>query len=306
MRSARLGTLDVSVIGLGCNNLGRSLDRAESDLIVNAALDAGITYFDTASNYGEGQSESFLGAALGHRRGDVVISTKFGMEVAGWDGSGGARPEYLRQAVERSLRELGTDHIDLLMIHFPDPETPIGDTLVAMFEFVVAGKVREIGCSNFSGDQLREAAGACDDLGLAPIICDQVHYSLIHRDPETDGTAEACRDLDVALLPYYPLGSGLLTGKAKRGVAPTGRLAMERYKDFLKDENFDLVESLETFAAARELSMVQVALGWLLSRDGVPSVTAGATKVSQVESNVTAADWTPTSEDLEVLEGLLG
>lgn len=304
MRSASLGTLEVSVIGLGCNNLGRALDRPQSEVVVNAALDAGVTYFDTASNYGDGRSESFLGTALGSRRGDVVISTKFGVPVSGWEDSGGASPAYLKQAVERSLRELATDYIDLLMIHFPDPETPIGDTLSAMQELVVAGKVREIGCSNFDGDQLREAASFSAELGLASIICDQVHYSMIHRDPETDGTAAACQDLGVALLPYYPLGSGLLTGKAKRGEPPTGRLATERYKEFLSDENFDLVEGLETFANDRGLSMVQVALGWLLSRDGVPTVSAGATKPEQVQSNVTAADWIPSAEDLTMLETL--
>ncbi|HEU4320505.1 MAG TPA: aldo/keto reductase [Acidimicrobiia bacterium] len=306
MKTARLGSFDVSVIGLGCNNLGRALDRSQSEVVVNAALDAGITYFDTASNYGEGQSESFLGGALGSRRDDVVISTKFGMPVPGWENSGGASPGYLRQAVERSLRELGTEHIDLLMIHFPDPKTPIGDTLLAMNELVEAGKVREVGCSNFNADQLRDAVTVSSDLGLTPIVCDQVHYSLMHRDPESDGTMETCHGLGIALLPYYPLGSGLLTGKARRGETPTGRLASKRYKDFLSDENFDLVESIETYASERGVSMVQVALGWLLSREDVPTVTAGATKPSQIESNVTAADWTPTAEDLEALEELLG
>lgn len=305
MRKTRVGGLDVSVIGLGCNNFGRALDAEASREVVDACLDVGIDFFDTASNYGEGQSEAFLGAALGGRRDEVVIATKFGVPIPGWEGSGGAAPEYVRAATDRSLRELGSDYIDLLMIHFPDPDTPIEDTLGAMSELVAEGKVREIGCSNFDAAQLGEAVDAADALGLS-LICDQVHLSMVHRDPLNDGTLESARRLGVAVLPYYPLASGLLTGKVRRGQTPEGRLRSDRYQHFLTDENFDLVEALDAYATERDLSMVQVALGWLVALHGVPAVTAGATRPDQVRANAAAADWVPTADDLAELAGLLG
>lgn len=306
MRMAKLGTLDVSAIGLGCNNFGRALDAEASALVVNAALDAGVTYFDTASNYGEGQSESFLGAALGSRRHEAVIGTKFGVAVPGWEGSGGSSPEYVRKATERSLRELNTDYIDLLMIHFPDPDTPIEDTLGAMSALVDQGKVHQIGCSNFDPTQLSEALDASEEKGLAPFVGNQVQYSMLHREPETSGLDQVCLDRGVGLLPFYPLANGLLTGKTRRGQPPKGRLQMDRYQKFLTDENFDLVEGVEAFARARNLSMVEVALGWLLAQEAVPSVTPGATTAEQVASNVRAADWAPSPDDLAELEKVLG
>lgn len=304
MRTGFIGGLEVSAVGLGCNNLGRALDAEGSTAVVRAALEAGITYFDTASNYGEGRSESLLGAALGSDREGVVISTKFGVPVPGWEESGGAGPEYAVRATERSLRQLDTEWIDLLMIHFPDPKTPIADTIGAMHELVEAGKVREIGCSNFDATQLAEAARASS--GGPGIICDQVEYSLAHRSPETDGTLAACRSLGAALLPYYPLASGLLTGKVRRGEKPTGRLGMERYQRFLTEENFELVDALSVYAAEHGITMPQLALGWLLSVDGVPSVTAGATRPEQVAANAAAADWQPAERDLLALETMLG
>jgi len=305
MRTAKLGNLDVSAIGLGCNNFGRALDAEGSAVVVNAALDVGVNYFDTASNYGEGQSESFLGAALGSRRNDVVIGTKFGVAVKGWEGSGGASPEYVRKATERSLRELETDYIDLLMIHFPYPETPIEDTLEAMSALVDQGKVRQIGCSNFDPAPLAEALDVSAEKGLAEFVGNQVQYSMLHREPEPSGLDQLCVDRGVGLLPFYPLGNGLLTGKTRRGQPPKGRLQMDRYQKFLTDENFDLVEGVEAFATERELSMVQVALGWLLAHEAVPSVTPGATTAEQVASNARAADWEPTTDDLAELELVL-
>ena len=306
MRMAKLANLDVSAIGLGCNNFGRALDAKGSAVVVNAALDAGVNYFDTASNYGEGQSESFLGAGLGSRRKDAVIGTKFGVAVKGWEGSGGASPEYVRKATERSLRELDTDYIDLLMIHFPYPETPIEDTLEAMSALIDQGKVRQIGCSNFDPTQLSEALDVSEEKGLAGFIGNQVQYSMLHREPETSGVDQVCLDRGVGLLPFYPLANGLLTGKTRRGEPPKGRLQMDRYQKFLTDENFDIVEGVEAFAQARDLSMVEVALGWLLAQEAVPSVTPGATTADQVASNVRAADWTPSSDDLVELEKVLG
>ena len=305
MRRARIGSLDVSVVGLGCNNFGRALDAEGTADVVHAALDAGIDFFDTASNYGEGRSESLLGAALGSRRDEVVIATKFGVPIPGWEGSGGAAPDYVRAAADRSLRQLGTDHIDLLMIHFSDPEVPIEDTLGAMSELVAAGKVREIGCSNFEPAQLEEAVSAATTLGLR-MVCDQVHFSMVHREPLHDGTLETARRLGVAVLPYYPLASGLLTGRTRRGSVPQRRLAMDRYAHFLTDANFDLVDALEPYAVRRGLTIVQVALGWLIAQEGVPAVTAGATRPEQVRANAAAADWEPSEEDLAELASMLG
>ena len=306
MRTAKLGPLDVSAIGLGCNNFGRALDATGSAAVVNAAVDAGVTYFDTASNYGEGQSESFLGAALGSHRNEAVIGTKFGVPVTGWEDSGGSSPEYVRAATERSLRELGTDYIDLLMIHFPDPDTPIADTLEAMSALVEEGKVRVIGCSNFDSGQLTAALDVSAAEGFAAFVGNQVHYSMLHREPELSGLDQVCLDRGVSLLPFYPLGNGLLTGKTRRGEPPKGRLQLDRYQEFLTDENFDIVEGVAAFARARDLSMVQVALGWLLAKEAVPSVTPGATTAEQVASNVVAADWEPSADDLDELVSVLG
>jgi aryl-alcohol dehydrogenase-like predicted oxidoreductase len=305
MRTGRIGDIEVSVVGLGCNNFGRALDATQSAAVVDAALEAGINFFDTASNYGEGRSESFLGAALGARRGEVVIATKFGVPVPGWEGSGGARPSYVRQAFERSLTELGTDYIDLFMVHFPDPETPIEDTLEVMSELVAQGKAREIGCSNFDPAQLSEALAASAEAGHPAFVCDQVQYSMVHRQPEANGLTDLCLETGVALLPYYPLASGLLTGKTRRGEPPKGRLQMDRYQEFLTEENFDLVDRLDVYATERGLSMVQVALGWLLAQPAVPSVSAGATSPEQVASNARGAEWAPTPQDLADLQGLL-
>ena len=305
MRTAQLGNIEVSVVGLGCNNFGRALDAEQSAAVVRAALDAGMTHFDTASNYGEGQSEAFLGAALGKHREEVVVATKVGVAIPGWEGSGGASPDYVRQVLERSLSELGTDYVDIYMIHFPDPETPIEDTLGVLHELVGEGKVRAIGCSNYDPAQLTEALGVSEAKGWEGFICDQVQYSMIHREPETNGLARLCVERGIALLPYYPLANGLLTGKTRRGGEPQGRLKMDRYQEFLTDQNFDLVERVEAYAKQRELTMVQVALGWLLAQEAVPAVAAGATTPEQVASNALAAAWEPSAEDLAELSQVI-
>jgi len=305
MRTAQLGNIEVSVVGLGCNNFGRALDAEQSAAVVRAALDAGMTHFDTASNYGEGQSEAFLGAALGKHREEVVVATKVGVAIPGWEGSGGASPDYVRQVLERSLSELGTDYVDIYMIHFPDPETSIEDTLAVLHELVGEGKVRAIGCSNYDPAQLTEALGVSEAKGWEGFICDQVQYSMIHREPETNGLARLCVERGIALLPYYPLANGLLTGKTRRGGEPQGRLKMDRYQEFLTDQNFDLVERVEAYAKQRELTMVQVALGWLLAQEAVPAVAAGATTPEQVASNALAAAWEPSAEDLAELSQVI-
>jgi aryl-alcohol dehydrogenase-like predicted oxidoreductase len=306
MRSAQIGSLEVSVIGLGCSNLGRALDANGSALVVEAALEAGITFFDTAGNFGDGQSESFLAQALGSRRDEVVIATKFGVPVPGWPDSGGAQPGYVRRAIERSLRELRTDRIDLYMLHFPDPLTPIEDTLETMNQLVEEGKALEIGCSNFDPAQLGEALDASARGDLASFVCDQAEYSLVHRNPETSGLADMCIETGVALIPFYPLASGLLTGMTRRGGTPQGRLQMERYQSLLTDENFDLVEALDLYARERDLSMAQVALGWLLAQEAVPAVTVGATTAEQVAVNATGAAWSPNEDDLAALQEITG
>ena len=305
MRTARLGRLEVSIIGLGCNNFGRALDAAGSATVVAAALDAGITYFDTASNYGGGRSESMLGAALGRHRSDVVVATKFGVPVPDVPGSGGAHPDYVRSAAERSLHELGTDYIDLYQLHKPDPDVPIAETLGALQQLVDEGKAIEIGCSNLSAAQLGEALDASSHAGGRPFVSNQIELSMVHRDPLDDGLADVARRRDVALLPFYPLASGLLTGKTTDATRPRGRLKMERYQRFLTDENFALAARLREFAGARDLTMAQVALAWLLTLDVVPAVTPGATRPDQVAANVGAAKWQPTADDLVDLDAVL-
>ena len=302
MRTARLASLEVSVIGLGCNNFGRALDQAGAKVVVDRALDSGITVFDTSDNYGDGQSESFLGVALGQRRDQVVIATKFGMPVPGVPGSGGGAPGYIRRAVERSLDQLGTDYIDLYQLHRPDPEVPIGETMEAMSALVDQGKVREVGCSNLDADHLFESANTARSLGLRPFLANQIQYSLLHRTPEHDGSIEVGEGESVALLPYYPLASGMLTGKARLGQPIEGRLQMERYQGFLTDSNFAVVEALRGFAFDRNISMVQVALGWLLAQPTVPFVTPGATGPDQVSANAEGANWIPSIDDLAELD----
>ena len=304
MRKARLGSLGVSVIGLGCNNFGRALDQAGARVVVDQALDSGINVFDTSDNYGDGQSESFLAAALGNRRNQVVIATKFGMPVSGIPGSGGAAPGYIRRAVERSLDQLGTDYIDLYQLHRPDPDVPIGDTMEAMSALVDEGKVREVGCSNLDANQLSESARTARSLGLRPFLANQIQYSLLHRAPEHDGSIEVGERENVALLPYYPLASGMLTGKVRIGQPIEGRLQMERYQGFLTDSNFEVVEAVRGFALERDITMVQVALGWLLAQRIVPFVTAGATKPEQVTANAAGAAWIPSFADLAALDAI--
>jgi len=306
MRYARVNSLMVSVIGLGCNNFGRALDPDGTRTVVDAAIDQGVTFFDTSDNYGEGRSESYLAAALGGRRDDVVIASKFGQSFPQVEGSGGARPEYIRTAIERSLRQLDTDRIDLYQLHWPDRETPIADTIGTMAELVDEGKVIEIGCCNLDADQLGEAIAVSESAGLPLFISDQVQYSMLHRDPERNGLADLCAAKGVSLLPYYPLACGMLTGKVERGSQPTGRLAMDRYAHYLTDENFDIVERLADFASDQSITVAQVAIGWLLAQPVVPAITPGATSAAQIVENTSASDWVPTAGDLDELEAALG
>jgi aryl-alcohol dehydrogenase-like predicted oxidoreductase len=293
MEMRRVGTLEVSVAGLGCNNFGMRIDEDASKRVVDAALDAGVNHFDTADIYGKGHSEEFLGRALGNRRGDAVITTKVGMQVP--EGEHGGSEPYITRHCDESLSRLGTDHIDLYLLHQPDLDTPIAETLSAFAKLVAAGKVLEIGCSNFSGAQLEEAEQAAKDLGVPRFVNAQNDFSLLNRAVEDD-VLPACRRLDILLMPYFPLASGMLTGKYRRGEEhPEGsRLAAwgPMADHFANDEKFDVVERLAEYAEGHGHTLSELALSWLASTPGVGSVIAGATSPEQVRANAAAtAAW---------------
>jgi aryl-alcohol dehydrogenase-like predicted oxidoreductase len=303
-----IGSLQASVIGVGCNNFGGRIDASRTEEVINAALDQGINFFDTADMYADGRSEELIGRFLvdrGHRS-QVLIATKFGNDMPGQ--GRGARPEYVRQAFESSLKRLRTDYIDLFQLHLPDPDVPIAETLGALDELVKAGTVREIGCSNFSAQQIAEAARAAERRpGSARFVSVQNEYSLLHRDPEKGVLAE-CERLGLALLPFFPLMSGLLTGKYRKGgPIPEGtRVAKyERYRKLLTDENLDKVEALIAFADSHGHTVLELAISWLLAHRAVASVIAGASSAQQVRANVGAAGWTLSAEELEEMDGLL-
>jgi aryl-alcohol dehydrogenase-like predicted oxidoreductase len=311
MQQRNLGTsgLRVSVIGLGCNNFGGRSGLEASRKVIRRALDLGVTLFDTADVYGDepGASETILGQSLGERRGEIVLATKFG---SGMDKDGrlkGASRRYIMSAVEESLRRLRTDWIDLYQLHFPDPLTPIEETLRALHDLVRQGKVRYIGSSNLPGWQVADAEWMARSLGLNRFISVQDEYSLLVRDVERE-VLPAARAYGLGALPYFPLASGLLTGKYGRGAEPpegtrfagTPRLA-ERY---LNERNLMLVEKFEKFAQERGHSLLELAICWLLARPQVASVIAGATRPEQVEENVEAASWTLSSEDLAEIDRL--
>ena len=301
MQTRRIGSLNVSVVGLGCNNFGMTIDEKQSAEVVAAALDAGINFFDTADLYGGTNSERFLDKALAKRRNEAIIATKFGLP-ANDDFKGGAKPDYVRRAAEASLKRLDMDRIDLYQLHKPDASTPIGDTLAAMNDLVAAGKVREIGCSNFSVAQLREAEAAVKG-GAAKFVSVQNEYSLLHRDPEQDVLPE-CSRLGLAFLPYFPLASGLLTGKYQKGVPPPKgtRMQMGWAASGLTDKNFRVVEGLRDIAARSGHSMLELAFSWLLRHDAVASVIAGATRPEQIAANAAAAGWKMSKEDLAAID----
>jgi aryl-alcohol dehydrogenase-like predicted oxidoreductase len=299
--------LMVSTVGLGCNNFGLRIDAEATERVVHAALECGITLFDTSDSYGD--SEVFLGNALGSRRGEVVLATKFGSDLRGangpdWGARGSRR--YIRKAVERSLSRLKTDYIDLYQLHMPDPSTPIEETLSALSDLVHEGKVRYIGNSNFAGWQIADADWTARSAGSVRFISAQNHYNLIDRSAESD-VLPACAKFGLGQLPYFPLASGLLTGKYQRGVpAPKdGRIAAWHMDAMLSDDNFDKVDALSSFARDRDLTLLQVALGGLASRPTVASVIAGATTPEQISANVHAGLWAPTKIDLEELETVL-
>lgn len=312
MELRRLGRsgLSVSVVGLGCNNLGRRGAATETqqgtDAVIGAALDSGVTLFDTADTYGAepGLSETMLGKALGSRRDEVVVATKFGMDVRGANGQDfGARGSrrYIMTAVEASLRRLGTDHIDLYQFHTPDPLTPIDETLAALDDLVRAGKVRYVGHSNRAGWQIAEAEYVARERGGARFISSQSHYNLLDRRAELEVTP-AAEAYGLGVLPYFPLASGLLTGKYSSGEAPEGSRFTHSRQHMLEEADLDQLRAFGAFARERGLSELQVAFSWLASRPSVSSVIAGATRPEQVRDNASAVTWVPTPEDEDALE----
>jgi aryl-alcohol dehydrogenase-like predicted oxidoreductase len=272
--------------------------------VVGAALDAGITLFDTADMYGGTKSEEYLGEALGSRRDEIILATKFGGAFEGHPG--GATPAYARTSLEASLRRLGTDHVDLYQLHYPDPKTPIAETLGALGELVAEGKVREIGCSNFDAAMLEEAADAVKD-GAPGFVSVQNEYNLLHREPE-DEVLGFCDRTHTAFLPYFPLASGLLSGKYHAGEgAPEGtRLAAwgSYAKDQLSDERLATVAALDALARTEGHTVLDLAFAWLLARSSVASVIAGATKPAQVVANVAAGQWKPSAELLAQVDAI--
>jgi 1-deoxyxylulose-5-phosphate synthase len=314
MQYRRLGRsgLTVSVVGLGCNNLGRpgtaTLEQDGTDAVVHAALDAGVTLFDVADTYGAtaGLSEERLGAALGARRADVVLATKFGMDAGGANGPDfGARGSrrYIVQAVEASLRRLGTDWIDLYQFHTPDEATPIEETLSALDDLVRAGKVRYIGHSNRAGWQIAEAEFVARQLGTERFISAQNHYNLLDRRAELE-VLPAARAYGLGVLPYFPLANGMLTGKYSAGSAPAGSRLSHTRTQMVRDADLDQLRRYGDFARDRGLSEVDLAFSWLAAQEPVASVIAGATRPEQVRQNAGAVRWVPTEADRAELDGI--
>lgn len=300
MEHRKIGSLSVSLVGIGCNNFGWRIDAAATQAVVDAALDAGINFFDTADVYGSGQSEEFLGKALQGRRDKAVIASKFGMRMG--DGMEGARPEYVRKALDASLRRLGVDVIDLYQIHRPGANTPIADTMEVLNEAVKAGKVREIGCSNFSAEQMRASRATHGPAYFASV---QNEYSLFHRDPEAEVLPE-CARTGVGFLPYFPLANGLLTGKYRRGTAlPDGSRAKDGFgPKVFTEENLARVEALAAFAESRGHTLLELAFSWLAARADVSSVIAGAKTAEQVRANAAAAGWKLTEADQALVRAI--
>jgi aryl-alcohol dehydrogenase-like predicted oxidoreductase len=292
------GGPDVSVVGLGTNNFGMRVDYDRTVEVIDAALEHGITLFDTADIYGQGMSEDFIGRALEGRRDRVLLATKFGKEMDENPSESRGSRAYIRWAVEGSLRRLRTDVIDVYQMHEPDPSTPIEETLAALHELVQEGKVRYVGSSNYSAEQIESADRVARERGLTRFVSAQNHYSLVERDVEDD-VLPACERLGVGMLPYFPLASGLLTGKYTRGQEATeGRLAGRE----IPEERWDRTEKLQRFADERRIPLLAVAIGGLAAMPAVASVIAGATKPEQVEANVRAGEWVPSADDVAALK----
>ena len=304
MRS--IGSIPVPLAGVGCNNFGRRIDESRAKEVVDAAFEVGATLFDTADLYGSGASEEFLGKALRSRRDEAVIVSKFGMRTPP-DGLSGGDPVWAVRACEDSLTRLATDRIDVYLIHTPDDATPIADTLTAMSHLVDEGKVREIGCSNFSAEQLEEAEEAAKEKGVRRFVTVQNEYSLLAREAREE-VLPACRKLGLSFMPYFPLASGLLTGKYRKGQPPPpGTRLAGRGDELMNDERLDLVERLMAFAEQRGHTILELAMSWLGSQPEIATVIAGATSAEQVRANAEAVEaWRISEDEFAQIDDLLG
>ena len=304
MRS--IGSIPVPLAGVGCNNFGRRIDERRAKEVVDATFEVGATLFDTADLYGSGASEEFLGKALRSRRDEAVIVSKFGMRTPP-DGLSGGDPVWTVRACEDSLTRLGTDRIDVYLIHTPDDATPIADTLTAMSHLVDEGKVREIGCSNFSAEQLEEAEEAAKEKGVRRFVTVQNEYSLLAREAREE-VLPACRKLGLSFMPYFPLASGLLTGKYRKGQPPPpGTRLAGRGDELMNDERLDLVERLMAFAEQRGHTILELAMSWLTSQPEIATVIAGATSAEQVRANAEAVEaWRLSEDEFAEIDDLLG
>jgi aryl-alcohol dehydrogenase-like predicted oxidoreductase len=308
MEMRSIGAIPVPLAGIGCNNFGRRIDERRAREVVDGAFEVGATLFDTADLYGEGRSEEFLGKALRSRRDEAVIVSKFGMATPP-DGLTGGDPVWVARACEASLTRLATDRIDVYLLHTPDDATPIADSLVAMSRLVDEGKVREIGCSNFSAKQLEEAEGTAEEKGVRPFVTVQNEYSLLARDAREE-VLPACRRLGLSFMPYFPLASGLLTGKYRKGRPPPpgSRLAGPGgWDELMTDERLDLVERLVDFAEQHGHSTLELAMSWLATQPAIATVIAGATSAEQVRQNAEAVDaWRLNDDELAEIDDLVG
>lgn len=311
MKTRRLGNsgLRVSEVGLGCNNFGMGMDEPQAQAVVRAAVDAGITFFDTADVYGGTRSEIFLGKALADCRADVVIATKFGMPLGKDERKRGGSRRWVMEAAEDSLTRLGTDYIDLYQMHAPDRHTPIEETLRALDDLVTQGKVRYIGCSNFNGWQIADADWTARHADRTRFVSAQNQYSLLERGMEQE-VLPACDHFDLGFLPFFPLASGLLTGKYRRGEAPAEGTRMAAWgapaQRALNDANFDKVDALTAWAAERDHTILELAFAWLLGHPVISSVIAGATTPEQIQANAATAEWALTPDEVKEVSALVG
>ncbi|MBI4310698.1 MAG: aldo/keto reductase [Chloroflexi bacterium] len=309
MEYRRLGNsgLEVSAVGLGTNNFGGRTDYAATEMVIKQTIECGINMIDTSNSYSAGKSEEFIGKAIKGNRDKVIIATKVASAMAQGPNQRGASRKHILAEIEKSLKRLDTDYVDLYQVHFPDPATPIEETMRTLDDLVRAGKVRYIGCSNFASWQIAQAMETAKALHLEPFVSDQPEYSMLRRDVDRE-VVPCCRAYGLGILPFYPLASGFLTGKYKRGqAAPAGtRLAGSRQAaNLLTNANFDVLEQLENFAAERGHSMVDLAFAWLLANPVVSSVIAGATKPEQVTENARTCEWRLTPDDMKALDPVL-
>lgn len=296
--------LNVSLVGLGCNAFGGRVDEKGTHAVIDAAIDAGIDFFDTAETYGGGNSELFIGTGIKGRRNEIFLATKFGYGHSHVDGKSKGSPENIRVAVDQSLRKLQTDRIDLYQQHRPDPDTPVSDTMGALEDLVAAGKIRYYGCSYYSGAQMREAVDAADKAGLNGFVTAQNAWNVLERDIEAD-LIPVCEKAGIGILPYYPIARGLLTGKYRRGnAAPAGsRLAGD---DNLAKADFDVLERLEAYAVDHGYDLLTLAMSWLAAQPSIACIIAGASRPAQMAANADAVRWKLTRENLAEIDTLLG